>query len=88
MDKEHEREILERERSKLRPEIIHPLDLQSGGVEVVKITPKSSQNSAKKSILANLKKEDSGHETSSIHSDSNEASTSSNSSEVGGQVRT
>ena len=87
MDKEHEREILERERSKLRPEIIHPLDLQSGGVEVVKITPKSSQNSTKKSILANLKKEDSGHETSSIHSDSNEASTSSNSSEVGGQVR-
>ena len=90
MDKEHEREILERERSKLRPEIIHPLDLQSGGVEVVKITPKSNASSngssTKKSILANLKKEDSGHETSSIHSDSNEASTSSNSSEAGGQV--
>ena len=84
MDKEHEREILERERSKLRPEIIHPLDLQSGGVEVVKITPKNGM-STKKSILASLKKEDSGHETSSIHSDSNEAN-SSNSSEAGGQV--
>ena len=84
MDKEHEREILERERSKLRPEIIHPLDLQSGGVEVVKITPKKGM-STKKSILASLKKEDSGHETSSIHSDSNEAN-SSNSSEAGGQV--
>jgi len=40
LDKEHEREILERERCRLRPEIIHPLDLQSAGVEVVKITPR------------------------------------------------
>lgn len=40
LDKEHEREILERERARMRPEIIHPLDLQSAGVEVVKITPR------------------------------------------------
>ena len=93
MDKEHEREILERERSKIRPEIIHPFDLQSGGVEVVKITPKSQSqslyeknnqktNSNKgitKSILANKNQKfdsyqvdsskDSGHETSSIHTE-------------------
>ena len=103
MDKEHEREILERERSKLRPEIIHPLDLQSGGVEVVKITPKSQtqalyeknqkvagtgkpQGMVTKSILANKNSsaihnnsksddaKDSGHETSSIHTENSEGS--------------
>merc|ERR550519_936604 len=42
IDKEHEREILERQKVKVRPEIIHPLDLLNGGVEVVKITPKNS----------------------------------------------
>lgn len=43
IDKEHEREILERQqKKKVRPEIIHPLDLINGGVEVVKITPKNS----------------------------------------------
>jgi hypothetical protein len=42
LDKEHEREILERHKVKTRPEIIHPLDLINGGVEVVKITPKNS----------------------------------------------
>jgi hypothetical protein len=42
IDKEHEREILERQgKGRPRPEIIHPLDLQNGGVEVVKITPKA-----------------------------------------------
>ena len=41
IDKEHEREILER-KGKTRPEIIHPLDLLNSGVEVVKITPKNS----------------------------------------------
>ena len=41
IDKEHEREILER-KVKVRPEIIHPLDLLNSGVEVVKITPKNS----------------------------------------------
>ena len=41
LDKDHEREILERQQKmKLRPEIIHPLDLVNGGVEVIKITPK------------------------------------------------
>ena len=41
LDKDHEREILERQQKmKIRPEIIHPLDLLNGGVEVVKITPK------------------------------------------------
>ena len=41
LDREHEREILERpQKMKLRPEIIHPLDLLNSGVEVVKITPK------------------------------------------------
>ena len=64
LDKEHEREIVEREKIKSRPEIIHPLDLQSGGVEVVKITPKSqsqalfeknkqANNKQTKSILVN-----------------------------------
>ena len=43
MDKEHEREILEREKNRLRPEIIHPIDLQSAGVEVVCITPRGQQ---------------------------------------------
>ena len=34
---EHEREILERQtKVKTRPEIIHPLDLLNGGVEVVR----------------------------------------------------
>ena len=42
MDKEHEREIVERKGVKARPEIIHPLDLMNSGVEVVKITPKNS----------------------------------------------
>ena len=91
MDKEHEREIVEREKIKSRPEIIHPLDLQSGGVEVVKITPKSqsqalyeknkqTNNKQTKSILVNKqqnkqteqdqsKNQDSGHETSSIHTE-------------------
>ena len=41
IDKEHEREILER-KVKARPEIIHPLDLMNSGVEMVKITPKNS----------------------------------------------
>ena len=41
LDRDHEREILERQQSqKLRPEIIHPLDLLNSGVEVIKITPK------------------------------------------------
>ena len=41
LDRDHEREILERQqKTKLRPEIIHPLDLLNSGVEVVKITPK------------------------------------------------
>ena len=104
MDKEHEREIVEREKIKSRPEIIHPLDLQSGGVEVVKITPKSQSQAlyeknkqAKhhavlqtKSILVNkggqqnnkidnsvvngdiFKNQDSGHETSSIHTENSD----------------
>ena len=42
IDKEHEREIVERKGAKARPEIIHPLDLMNSGVEVVKITPKNS----------------------------------------------
>ena len=42
IDKEHEREIVERKGVKARPEIIHPLDLMNSGVEVVKITPKNS----------------------------------------------
>ena len=40
LDRDHEREILERQQKKLRPEIIHPLDLLNSGVEVIKITPK------------------------------------------------
>merc|ERR1719507_2626426 len=42
IDKEHEREILERQKVKVRPEIIHPLDLLNGGVEVVKIIPQNA----------------------------------------------
>ena len=94
LDKEHEREIVEREKIKSRPEIIHPLDLQSGGVEVVKITPKSqsqalyeknkqTNNKQTKSILVNKqqnkqtehdqsKNQDSGHETSSIHTENSD----------------
>lgn len=34
--KEHIGEILERQKVKTRPEIIHPLDLLNGGVEVVR----------------------------------------------------
>merc|ERR1712223_2117995 len=71
-----------------------PLDLQSGGVEVVKITPKSqsqalyeknkqTNNKQTKSILVNKqqnkqteqdqsKNQDSGHETSSIHTENSD----------------
>lgn len=96
LDKEHEREILERERNRMRPEIIHPLDLQRGGVEVVTITPNKSNHvyeknqrtagvnkaGVTKSILANKAKleyvdsKDSGHETSSIHTENSEGSSS------------
>jgi len=96
IDKEHEREILERQKVKVRPEIIHPLDLLNGGVEVVKITPKNSlkghyekhknSKSAEKSAVkrhADLKakldsdSKDSGHDTSSIHTETSEGTTSS-----------
>jgi len=96
IDKEHEREILERQKVKVRPEIIHPLDLQNGGVEVVKITPKNSlkghyekhknMKSGEKSAVkrqADLKakldsdSKDSGHDTSSIHTETSEGTTSS-----------
>ena len=110
MDKDHEREILERDRSRLKPEILHPLDLQSGGVEVVTITPKSQtqalyeKNQQKsgntpvksKSIMKNSTatskveqdSKDSGHETSSIHTENseNESSSESSSSQSSGQV--
>ena len=91
IDKEHEREILERQRGKSRPEIIHPLDLQNGGVEVVKITPKNSVkgqfdknklsiSNSKPAVQRNLDLKtkidvdgkDSGHDTSSIHTETSE----------------
>ena len=89
MDKEHEKEILERN-NKIRPEIIHPL--QNGGiVEVVKITPKSQtqalyeknhavkKNLPVKSIIKKIDNitSDSGHETSSVHSEEINSSASS-----------
>ena len=107
MDKDHEREILERDRSRLKPEILHPLDLQSGGVEVVTITPKSQTHALyeknqkapvvkSKSIMKNSTatskveqdSKDSGHETSSIHTENseNESSSESSSSQSSGQV--
>ena len=98
MDKDHEREILERDRSRLRPEILHPLDLQSGGVEVVTITPKSqnqalyeknqkNQINKSKSIMKKLEEsKDSGHETSSIHTENSENESNSDSSTTSGQV--
>ena len=111
MDKDHEREILERDRSRLKPEILHPLDLQSGGVEVVTITPKSQtqalyeKNNQQKNVNTPVKSKsimknctttskveqdskDSGHETSSIHTENseNESSSESSSSQSSGQV--
>ena len=91
IDKEHEREILERQqKAKVRPEIIHPLDLLNGGVEVVKITPKNltkGQLEKQKMSLASKASsgtklaqgsknsdsdssaKDSGHDTSSIQTE-------------------
>ena len=96
LDKEHEREILERERSRLRPEILHPIDLQSAGVEVVCITPRGqhfeknqrasnvnkagpckSMTSSAKGKVEYSDSKDSGHETSSIHTENSEGSTTS-----------
>ena len=99
MDKDHEREILERDRSRLKPEILHPLDLQSGGVEVVTITPKSQTQALyeknqkvplkSKSIMKKLEEsKDSGHETSSIHTENSENESSDSSTTSGGQVST
>ena len=103
MDEEHQREILERERSKIRPAIIHPIDFHSGSVEVVKIRPNpgrvfekhkkaslvgkgiASSNSNNKHIGAHksrveyMDSKDSGHETSSIHTDNSDGSTTSES---------
>jgi len=106
LDKEHEREILERERSRLRPEIIHPIDLQSAGVEVVCITPRGgpqqhfeknqrtsngvNKAGACKTLTSNKGKvdyvdsKDSGHETSSIHTENSEGSASSTTSSAAG----
>ena len=90
--------ILERDRSRLRPEILHPIDLQSGGVEVVTITPKSqnqalyeknqkNQINKSKSIMKKLEEsKDSGHETSSIHTENSENESNSDSSTTSGQV--
>ena len=90
IDKEHEREILERQGrgGKARPEIIHPLDLLNGGVEVVKITPKKNSIKLDKVKLAvatdkamqreelktriDVEGKDSGHDTSSIHTETSE----------------
>ena len=96
IDKEHEREILERQKVKVRPEIIHPLDLLNGGVEVVKIIP--NQNAGKgydkqksnkvvdkqtnrrpmtggdSRSKSDSDSKDSGHDTSSIHTDTSEGS--------------
>ena len=106
MDEEHGREIVEREKSRLRPNIIHPIDLHSGGVEVVQIRPKNAQGvsnngghvfekhrtasvfkgssnttGATKSILKAkveyVDSKDSGHETSSIHTENSDSSSSS-----------
>ena len=99
IDKEHEREILERQKVKVRPEIIHPLDLLNGGVEVVKIIPqnsgkgaghekhnKSGSRSGDKAVAkrpanggesrakSDSDSKDSGHDTSSIHTDTSEGS--------------
>merc|ERR1719507_1098432 len=97
IDKEHEREILERQKVKVRPEIIHPLDLLNGGVEVVKIIPQNSgkghekhnkggggSRSGDKTVSKRPANEsraksdsdskDSGHDTSSIHTDTSEGS--------------
>ena len=113
IDKDHEREILER-KSKQRPEIIHPLDLINSGVEVVKITPKnqvkhqfdkhkSGSKSSEKSSSAMKRQmsadhnnrlhssgfnksdsdsKDSGHDTSSIHTETSEGSGSSSGGDV------
>ena len=98
IDKEHEREILERQKMKARPEIIHPIDLLNGGVEVVKITPKNSlkghydkhksgARSGEKPAVARQAElraaksdsdsKDSGHDTSSIHTETSEGTGSS-----------
>ena len=99
IDKEHEREILERQKVKVRPEIIHPLDLLNGGVEVVKIIPQNSGKgghekhkggsrsgdktvSKRPAIVGDSRgqaksdsdSKDSGHDTSSIHTDTSEGS--------------
>lgn len=94
IDKEHEREILERQKVKVRPEIIHPLDLLNGGVEVVKIIPQNagkgghdkhkggrpSEKVVTKRTAGDLRSKsdsdskDSGHDTSSIHTDTSEGS--------------
>ena len=116
MDEEHQREILERERTKLRPAIIHPIDFNSGSpVEVVKIRPNAatSQGHArvfekhKKASMSNMMSsknhtsqqvlkarveyadsKDSGHETSSIHTDGSEGSTTSETSSSSSHSRT
>ena len=100
IDKEHEREILERQKVKVRPEIIHPLDLLNGGVEVVKIIPQNSgkgggqhekhnkggsrsgdktvgkrpANGSESRAKSDSDSKDSGHDTSSIHTDTSEGS--------------
>ena len=97
IDKEHEREILERQKVKVRPEIIHPLDLLNGGVEVVKIIPQNSgkgghekhkggsrsndktvgkrpANGGESRAKSDSDSKDSGHDTSSIHTDTSEGS--------------
>jgi hypothetical protein len=94
IDKEHEREILERQKVKVRPEIIHPLDLLNSGVEVVKIVPQNAVKggqdkqragrSPEKDVArqpardsrgkSDSESKDSGHDTSSIHTDTSEGS--------------
>eukprot|EP00094_Tigriopus_californicus_P003149 TCALIF_03031-PA protein Name:"Protein of unknown function" AED:0.08 eAED:0.27 QI:0/0.25/0.2/0.8/0.75/0.4/5/0/1414 len=98
MDEEHGREIIEREMSKLKPTIIHPIDFQNGSpVEVVPIRPnpghvfekhksagvrkgaspvKSSMGAVKAKVEYTDSK-DSGHETSSNHTDNSDPDSSS-----------
>eukprot|EP00095_Tigriopus_kingsejongensis_P012209 maker-scaffold927_size80360-snap-gene-0.17 protein:Tk12209 transcript:maker-scaffold927_size80360-snap-gene-0.17-mRNA-1 annotation:"flocculation protein flo11 isoform x1" len=95
MDEEHGREIIEREISKLKPTIIHPIDFHNGApVEVVTIrpnaghvfekhkpagvrkTPTSSKSILTGSVKAKVEymdSKDSGHETSSNHTDNSDS---------------
>ena len=77
LDKEHEREILEREKHGrsmriARPEIIHPVDFTNAKVEIIKITPPKSNNANAVATTTTVNNSSNGLESSDTSTTSSE----------------